>query len=664
MSAVHERPLDLRDFQDIVDEARRLIPKYCPDWTDHNVSDPGITLIELFAWMTEMILYQLNRTPDEMYERFLDLIGVQRYPPQPAIAPITMYLSSPRLQAVVVPAQTEVATARTERQEAIVFATTAPLTIDPPDLIALRASRQGQASEDYWPYVTSGLVEKGIFNEEPREDDALYIGFGGNLWGYSLQLRVECKALEGAHIDPRDPPLEWEYWSGVNRGWARATLLDQSGTGRRREPRAMDPTLGLNSDGDVYVHIPLDSAPRVVDGVEATWLRIRYMPKRDQGYTSSPRIGGLRCETIGATVPARQSQFIEHEFLGSSSGTPDQRFFLHAPPVLRRETPHVIEAKHGDDVVEWTEVEDFAHSEPTDRHFVLNYRSGEVRFGPEIRSRDASARAYGTVPRKGALLRLLSYYSGGGAIGNVGEGAISELKTSIPFISAVMNYRPASGGLNEESLDEAQLRSLSVLKRSATAVTREDFERIAETVEGVGRAHCITPEEDGSLAAGSLRLVLVPQLPPPDRALTAEDLQPSPFLIRGVSAFLDERKTIGTLIEYAACDITWIEVNAHVYLKRGTDAQAAREAAERKIREYLDPVRGRPAGGRWSFGGTVGELQIAGLLQTVPDVAYVARVTLRLQGERTEASRVQAPPHGLLAVSSIYVDMEVLHEDV
>ncbi len=51
MTTAPERPLDLREFQDIVDEARRLIPRYCPEWTDHNVSDPGITLIELFAWM-------------------------------------------------------------------------------------------------------------------------------------------------------------------------------------------------------------------------------------------------------------------------------------------------------------------------------------------------------------------------------------------------------------------------------------------------------------------------------------------------------------------------------------------------------------------------------------------------------------------------------------
>ena len=65
--AAAHRPLDDRRFQDIVDQAKRLIPQYCPEWTDHNVSDPGVALIELFAWMTDLLLYRVNQVPDKMY---------------------------------------------------------------------------------------------------------------------------------------------------------------------------------------------------------------------------------------------------------------------------------------------------------------------------------------------------------------------------------------------------------------------------------------------------------------------------------------------------------------------------------------------------------------------------------------------------------------------
>ena len=56
--------LDDRHFQDLVDDAKRLVQQRCPSWTDHNVSDPGVTLIEAFAQMVDQLIYRLNRVPD------------------------------------------------------------------------------------------------------------------------------------------------------------------------------------------------------------------------------------------------------------------------------------------------------------------------------------------------------------------------------------------------------------------------------------------------------------------------------------------------------------------------------------------------------------------------------------------------------------------------
>src|SRR5262245_26514876 len=66
--------LDDRTYNDILEEARALIPSLYPVWTDHNPTDPGIILIELFAWLTEMIIYHLNRVPDASYIEFLRLL--------------------------------------------------------------------------------------------------------------------------------------------------------------------------------------------------------------------------------------------------------------------------------------------------------------------------------------------------------------------------------------------------------------------------------------------------------------------------------------------------------------------------------------------------------------------------------------------------------------
>src|SRR4029453_1855311 len=84
--------LDDRRFQDIADEDKRLIPQYCPEWTTLEPSDPGMTLVELFAWMTDMLVYRLNQVPEVFYLRMLDLLGVQPFPPQAARADVTFGL--------------------------------------------------------------------------------------------------------------------------------------------------------------------------------------------------------------------------------------------------------------------------------------------------------------------------------------------------------------------------------------------------------------------------------------------------------------------------------------------------------------------------------------------------------------------------------------------
>ena len=94
--------LDDRDFQSIVDDAKRLIPRFCPEWTNHNISDPGVALIEIFAWMSEQVLFRLNQVPDRMYVDFLNLVGVKPFPAVSATARITFWLSAVPEEAVVV----------------------------------------------------------------------------------------------------------------------------------------------------------------------------------------------------------------------------------------------------------------------------------------------------------------------------------------------------------------------------------------------------------------------------------------------------------------------------------------------------------------------------------------------------------------------------------
>ena len=85
--------IDDRTFDDIVTEARSRIARYTPEWapvwTDVNESDPGVTMVQLFAWLTEMLIYRLGKVPNLNYLKFLELMGIQLNPAAPALAEIT-----------------------------------------------------------------------------------------------------------------------------------------------------------------------------------------------------------------------------------------------------------------------------------------------------------------------------------------------------------------------------------------------------------------------------------------------------------------------------------------------------------------------------------------------------------------------------------------------
>ncbi|MGG8406600.1 putative baseplate assembly protein, partial [Streptomyces sp. 12297] len=151
--ALPEPHLDDRRFQDLVDEAKRMVQQRCPEWSDHNVSDPGVTLIEAFAHMTDQLIYRLNRVPEKNHVAFLDLIGMRLNPPTAARTDVTFWLSAPQAQAVQVREGTEIATHRTETEEAVVFSTLGELTLVPVELTALavQGAEPGAVAADRRP---------------------------------------------------------------------------------------------------------------------------------------------------------------------------------------------------------------------------------------------------------------------------------------------------------------------------------------------------------------------------------------------------------------------------------------------------------------------------------------------------------------------------------
>ncbi len=403
--------------------------------------------------------------------------------------------------------------------------------------------------------------------------------------------------------------------------------------------------------------MPYGCAMRTMNGRHACWIRGMYKLLRpgQRPYVESPRIYGVRTESIGGFVPATHSQRIVGEPLGRSDGLPGQVFHLQATPVLPRRPGETMEvaSEERDEWEQWVEVEHFGGSGPDDPHYLLDDVTGEIRFGPSLRDRDGRLRQYGRIPAKGRLLRFSAYRFGGGAIGNVGPNTLTVLKTSIPYIQPnTTNREAATGGTDAESLEAAKLRGPQVVRSRSVAVTAEDFERLAcDASSQVARVRCL-PLGD-SRTPGTVSLILVPALPAPTGPVKREEMIPNDRLRREVRDYLDERRLLCVELQLEPAPCRWVSATVRVRAKRRVDRERLQHEIEQRLYRFIHPVYGGADGNGWAFGRPLHQGEIYAVVQAVPGVEYIEAVQLLLwddqeKGQAQPCEKVEPTPNGLL----------------
>ena len=630
--------LDDRDFQWFVNQAKLMIPRHCPEWTDHNVSDPGVALIELFAWMADQLLYRVNLVPDKMYVKFLDLIGLQLKPPQPAVVPVTFYLSAPQPNEVTIRSGTEVATVRTETDLATIFTTEMNLAIRPPRVAGVytRAVKNGKAG-DLVEHDTRTLDLPGrsikVFSDKPQVGDSFWVALEDDHSDHVMALVLRCEYAGGRGLALENPPWVWEVFQpGVTR-WARCEL-EYDGTG------------GFNRDGEIILRLPKMS-PGTIDNRTAYWLRCRLDERQSTNldnreasrYDASPEIEGFRIESRGATARARHAITVENESLGESDGTPGQRFKLLHDSLLSRDPQTDCLEIHepGKDPERWTEVSDFADSEKDHKHFTLE-NDGTLTLGPSLQQPDGTMHRFGAVPLKGAKLRFTRYQYGGGVVGNLPRGAISVLKTSIPYVARITNHQAAVGGKDMQTLEDAKLRAPQTLRTRTRAVTADDYVYLACELEGVARAHCHAPGRqpgvtgEHSLRPGEVLLSIVPTIEVPEGHVPPGLLSLNAETLIALTNRLNERRLVGTTLRVDKPAYSWINVKATLRVQERSDLDLVREVQERaeaELYRFLNPYRGGPRSDGWPFGRALHTAELLSLLQRVPGVEFVDEIEVR-----------------------------------
>ncbi|MFD7031408.1 putative baseplate assembly protein [Streptomyces sp. NPDC059917] len=606
--------LDDRRFQQFVDDAKRYIQQRAPEWTDHNVSDPGITLVETVAHMADQIVYRLNRVPEKNHLAFLDLVGITLFPPSAARTDVTFWLSAPQEDVVLVPAGAEVATLRTEREEAVVFATEHDLAVVPCALSHVVVQHRGQPVVDRTTDLLEGKDVR-CFAETPVPGDCMLIGLTAAAPHCALALELDSR-VDGVGVDPRQPPLLWEAWT--EDGWQECEV-DRDGTG------------GLNRPGDVVLHLPGGHVLSRSGGHEAGWIRCRATAALagQPFYTSSPSIRSVEAFTIGGTTRAVHAEAVHDEALGEAAGLPGQRLRLSRAPVVADDPPLLLQTAGDDGWRDWQVVAHFAASRPGDRHVTLDAATGEIAFGPAVREPDGTLRQYGAVAPKGAVVRAHRYRTGGGRGGNVARGAVQVLRTSVPYVAEVVNREAARGGVDGETVEEAKLRAPITLRAQDRAVTLRDYEELARrAAPETARITCLEGEE-GRHGAYAVRVLVVPQaVPDPGGRLRFEQLVPGDALLDRITRHLDERRLIGTRLAVGPPYYQGVTVVATVHAFRGVDTDRVRRRAHDALYRHLDPLTGGADGRGWPFGRPVQTGEVFAVLQRVPGVELVDEVVL------------------------------------
>jgi predicted phage baseplate assembly protein len=498
-----------------------------------------------------------------------------------------------------------------EGDEAVVFTTTDELHIVPVELTRLvTAPRTGEQTDRTRELAEGHHVP--VFQAAPQPGDALLFGLPTAVPRCVVAVRLDSR-VEGIGVDPRQPPLVWEAWDGG--GWQVCETGEDS-------------TGGLNRPGEVIVYVPAGHTASVIGGTRGGWLRCR-VTEAEPGqpfYSESPTVREASVFTVGGTMSVEHAETETDVPLGTSEGVAGQTFRIGRPPVLLDGEPPVVEVSSAEGWQRWDVVEHFGRSGPADRHVQVNATTGEFTFPPALREPDGTLRQCGAVPPKGARIRVARYRTGGGPAGNVARGAISVLRSSVPYVARVVNREAARGGVAGETVANAKLRAPDSLRMQERAVTAEDYEIISrQAAPSVRRVRCL-PAAEG---AGAVRVLVVPDAVADegDDRLRFEQLIPSDQVLRAITTSLDERRLIGTRLVVEPPVYQGVTVVARLAAARA-DTDRVRDAALAALFRHLNPLVGGPDGTGWPFGRPVQYGDVFGVLQRATGNTLVEEVLL------------------------------------
>ena len=538
--------LDDRRYQQLLDEALARIPVHTPEWTNFNKSDPGVTLIEIFAFLAENLLYRSNQIPERNRRKFLQLLGIGLQPASSARGLVAFSNDRGPLQTVTIGGELEV------RAGQVPFRTTQALDVlpieaqffykrelkNPSDQLLsyynqlyasflrpqLSASAQlyqtatfplaggvpldlGRESLDgsLWVALLVRRSDKPSDNtgqaaENLRNDVRKQIGGKTLTIGIVPALADAVRALrpagtanpEGEALLKYEVPIGETLSSIASERVPRYRTLDAVATGNvLLEPGTVQITLPQASELKLWDNLdPLESG--VLD----------FPPAIEDSNLSGQLITWLRIGASAAapvkllwaginTVFVSQRAHVANELLPDGNGAPDQVAVLSKTPVILESIRLVVVTQEG--IEQWTLIDDLMSAgpevpvpdlrKPPGSSVPSNQPVKVFAVNPESGEIKFGDAQHGARPPLGAKIRA-SYDYGVGRAGNVNASSINN-SPALPAGFKVTNPIATWGGAEAETVTEGEKQISLYLQNRERLVTAADFKTITRRTPGV-----------------------------------------------------------------------------------------------------------------------------------------------------------------------------------
>jgi hypothetical protein len=635
------------------------IPAHTPEWTIQQPGDPGRTLIELFAWLADSILYRANLIPERQRLAFLKLLGLPLQPAAAAQGIVSIFADSSATSAVALARGGSISgpvnfETLSELDVLPVIAQAyikAPLT--PTQLTNALPLLTGLMSLYSLVAVPSGYMTTPVFANNVADPNGVDI-FGGTidqcLWIALLApqpvnlaaIRDTLAGKDGKRIlslgmvpaiGTADP------FGNVGPAAPVTTTWQISGDTRSGQPLtffpltvASDTTNGLTRAGVVQLALPQGQAlgaptndvrsdsqagvgpkpPRIddpdIDSKLVTWIRVHV--------TSAV---ALSWAGINAVEIDQRTTF-NNIVIGVSDGTPNQKFAL-AQTQIEPGTFQLDVDMPGLGYKLWNSVDDLAVVKGPSPVYVLDPEAGTVSFGNQMQ---------GMIPPLNRRVRARLVRAGGGAAGNLAAGTLNAIRavdvTGKPASGLTLGQPVAtSGGADAEALDQAQQRIPATLRHQERAVTTGDYQDLVNEMPGGGVARVdvlplFKPQTRNTNIPGVVSVMVIP----PKNSFQPPCPRADRPLLERVFAYLDPKRPVAAEMYVIGTEYVGLGLSVAVEVRNGFGQLQVAQQVELALRIYLWPdPPGGPNGKGWPLGRTVRSLELEVIASQVPGVVEV-----------------------------------------